>query len=272
MADWSLVVAHTEVARLPWLLVGTPHPALAGHVLTYTANDYSHDEPMDWRMAPLGAVTMSFDLESPAHTVHPVCGLRDRPLTMHGPPGRYQGMSIGLTPMAAHALLGVPLSEVANATVDATDVLGGRAKDLISRLQETGGWADRFRVLDEHLLGWLHNGPQLARPVEGAWRLLTASGGRMAISTLAEQVGWTRQHLVTRFRQQIGLAPKTVARVLRLHRASTMMTQPSPLPRSEIAHRCGYADQAHLNRDFRALTGMTPTEFVPVSPLEFRAY
>jgi AraC-like DNA-binding protein len=62
------------------------------------------------------------------------------------------------------------------------------------------------------------------------------------------------------------LGPKTVARILRLQRASLIMTQPSPPPAAEIAHRCGYADQAHLNRDFRALTGITPTEFVPVRP------
>jgi AraC-like DNA-binding protein len=269
MADWSIVVPHAEVSRIPLLMTATPHPKLAGHVLSYTGNDYSHDEPMDWQIAPLGAITVSFDLESPAHTLHPVCGLRDRPLTMHGPPGKYQGMSIGLTPMAAYALLRVPLSEVANATVDVTDILGARVKELIERLRECGDWAERFRIVDRHLLRWLDGGPELARPVFGAWHRLTVTGGRIPISALADEVGWTRQHLVTRFRQQIGLTPKTVARVLRLHRAAVMMVQPSPPPWSEIAHRCGYADQAHLNRDFRALTGTTPTEYVPTTPPPF---
>jgi AraC-like DNA-binding protein len=91
---------------------------------------------------------------------------------------------------------------------------------------------------------------------------LTASAGRLRISALADEIGWTRQHLNARFRDQIGLTPKTVARVARLHHAASLLAGPSPPPWSEVAVRCGYADQPHLNRDFRALTGCTPTDYL----------
>jgi len=86
------------------------------------------------------------------------------------------------------------------------------------------------------------------------------SSSRVRITELAEEAGWTRQHLTSRFRTEIGLGPKTVARVARLHRAVSLVGRPTPPSWAEVAHRCGYADQAHLNRDFRSLTGCTPTE------------
>lgn len=97
----------------------------------------------------------------------------------------------------------------------------------------------------------------------GAWRRLTGSHGRMRITALADELGWTRQHLATRFREHLGLTPKTVARLARLHRATSMLTSRSL---AEIAAACGYADQAHLNRDFRLLTGCTPTSTPPQDP------
>ncbi|SFP30434.1 Helix-turn-helix domain-containing protein [Amycolatopsis arida] len=103
----------------------------------------------------------------------------------------------------------------------------------------------------------------------GAWRRLVASDGRVRIEALAGEVGWSRQHLAARFRAQVGLSPKVVARIARLHRAVTLLTSPTPPPWSAVAQLRGYADQAHLNRDFRALTGSTPAEYVPTRPLPF---
>jgi transcriptional regulator GlxA family with amidase domain len=79
------------------------------------------------------------------------------------------------------------------------------------------------------------------------------------IDALADEVGWTRRHLNARFREQIGLSPKEVARLARLHRAASLL--PGASDWAEVAHRCGYADQSHLNRDLRALTGCAPTEY-----------
>ena len=51
-----------------------------------------------------------------------------------------------------------------------------------------------------------------------AWRRLEVSDGGPPIGELASQLGWSHRRLIERFREQIGLAPKTVARVLRFHR------------------------------------------------------
>ena len=143
------------------------------------------------------------------------------------------------------------------------DLLGAPAGLLAEQLAEAPDWAARFRLLDTVLLSRLRDGPALARPMHGAWQRLTGTHGRLRIAALADELGWTRQHLGTRFREHIGLTPKTVARLARLNLATTLLPRYAP---ADVALACGYTDQAHLNRDFRLLTGVTPTATVPADP------
>jgi transcriptional regulator GlxA family with amidase domain len=65
--------------------------------------------------------------------------------------------------------------------------------------------------------------------------------------------------LVARFRDEIGLPPKAVARLLRFERAGELA---GTMPWAELAFECGYYDQSHLINEFRAITGRTPVTFV----------
>jgi AraC-like DNA-binding protein len=89
-----------------------------------------------------------------------------------------------------------------------------------------------------------------------AWHLLVRSGGRSAIGRIAREVGWSHKHLITRFKQQIGVAPRTAARLVRLSTVWRHLDDGQSWAR--IAAESGYADQAHLIREFRRLTGTTP--------------
>jgi AraC-like DNA-binding protein len=60
----------------------------------------------------------------------------------------------------------------------------------------------------------------------------------------------------------VGLAPKTVARVLHFRRAVNLLRSAQTTRWVDIAHECGYYDQSHFNRDFRDLAGTSPGEFV----------
>jgi methylphosphotriester-DNA--protein-cysteine methyltransferase len=65
--------------------------------------------------------------------------------------------------------------------------------------------------------------------------------------------------LITRFRQQVGLPPKTVARLIRFGQVLRSIDQGRSWER--IAAESGYADQPHLVREFRRFTGTTPTDY-----------
>ena len=96
-----------------------------------------------------------------------------------------------------------------------------------------------------------------------AW-VWEVEGHRWSYESSAELVrdaGWSRRHFTSRFTRATGLRPKAFARVLRFQRAKELLVRPDA-SLAAIALDAGYYDQAHLNRDFRAFAGCTPTELM----------
>lgn len=120
----------------------------------------------------------------------------------------------------------------------------------------------RFAILDRELAARVLTARPPSAAVLCAWRRLVETGGRVSIGAIVGEVGCSRKHLITQFREEIGLPPKTLARVLRFGRAVRIIKQGRGARLTEIAHDCGYYDQAHFSRDFRAFAGVTPAELV----------
>jgi transcriptional regulator GlxA family with amidase domain len=90
----------------------------------------------------------------------------------------------------------------------------------------------------------------LASELRYAWRAV--GRGDDTVAEIAGRVGWSTRHLAGRFRTEVGLSPKAAIRVARFDRARRM-----PGRLADVAAACGYADQAHLARDFRAFAGVS---------------
>lgn len=188
-----------------------------------------------------------------------LAGLHAGPATIHHD-GTQRGIQLALSPLRLAKLLGVPAGELAGRAVELGDVVGDRAAARLSeRLHAEQRWPDRCRVVEETLLGGLgrHERRRDVRPeVERAWTRLAASGGTTRIRDVAAEVGWSTRHLEQEFIAAVGLAPKTVARIIRFERSAALVaTGERP---GVVAARCGYADQAHLTREWQRLAGTTP--------------
>jgi AraC-like DNA-binding protein len=265
-----LHVARHESPELSWEMVtreaATPLRAL---VRNYTGYVEHTAEPLVRREVPSGDVTLIISPDTelrlpdvrdearpPARHRSFVAALSDTySLVEHG--GYQHGIEVRLTPLGARALFGVPMHELANEVVELDDLLG--SNELVERMWDAGGWERRFAVLDD-ALARVDREP--SREVAWAWGRLRASSGRVEIGALARELGWSHRRLIARFREHVGLAPKTVGRVLRFERVSRLLRH-TPAPRlAEVAFECGYYDQAHLNRDFREFAGTTPGEYL----------
>ncbi|GAA1833916.1 AraC family transcriptional regulator [Pseudonocardia ailaonensis] len=175
--------------------------------------------------------------------------------------GHQAGMQVDLSPLGAFVLLRRPMAELTNEVPELDLLDDPELAALADRLAGDPGWAARFARLESFLGARLLAGaarepdPEVAH----AWQLLVHRSGDVGIEALAAETGWSRRHLLTRFRSQVGLAPKTAARVLRFERASRLVVARPDL--AGVAADCGYSDQAHLTREFRALAGVTPTGY-----------
>ncbi len=184
-------------------------------------------------------------------------GLHTRPARI-AHPGRQSGIQLSLTPAGARTLLGCPAGALASLDVPLADVLGPAGADLIERVRAARGWPARFAVLEEALLRRVGYGR--ARPeVLEAWRLTTASAGRLPVAEVAARVGWSVRHLEQCFRAETGLGPKEAARVARFDRARRALAGRAAagarLDLAGLAGATGFADQAHLTREWRASPG-----------------
>ncbi|GAA2162529.1 helix-turn-helix domain-containing protein [Actinomadura napierensis] len=250
---------------------GRPHSALRPFLRAYQGYWEPEAVPSRMRTLPTRSAVVIVNLGPPMRLEVPGPGaaaeLRSFAAGMHdghgaySTPGGQHGVQLDLSPLGAYTLLGVPMARITNAAVELPDLLGPAASALVERLAATPSWADRFDLLDAFLLRRLEIGPEPDPEVARAWRLLRGSDGAVGVLRLAEDVAYGRRHLTQRFTEQAGLPPKVMARVLRFQRAVELLSRHG-LGLADAAALSGYYDQAHLNREFRALSGCTPSELL----------
>jgi len=91
-------------------------------------------------------------------------------------------------------------------------------------------------------------------------RVLAMAAAGTPVAVMADRLGLSPRQLHRRCLPVFGYGPRLLARVLRLHRALDQARAGTPLVR--VAADCGYADQAHLSREVRALAGTTPRDLL----------
>ncbi|WP_433561891.1 helix-turn-helix domain-containing protein [Nocardia sp. CA-151230] len=166
-------------------------------------------------------------------------------------------VQVRLSPLIAGPLLGVSLAELSGALVP-LDALWGRESALIrERLAETRSWEQRFALIEALLARRYAAAPAADPEVVWAWRRIRSGHGLVRVDALADELGWTRKRLWSRFQTQLGLPPKRAATLVRFdHAVHRLAAGTDP---ARVAAETGYADQSHLHRDIVAFSGITPT-------------
>jgi AraC-like DNA-binding protein len=253
-----------------WELASRPPQAvLARYVRGY--QDYREDEaPVARREVPTGDIAViiswgaTLDVSGPRYErLQPtsfVVGVHDAYAVVE-PREPWAGMQVDFTPLGAQMLLGVPMVELTNRLVALEDVWGPDTGHLVDRLYEAAGSDARFDILESELLARLDRARAPSPEIDWAWRRLAATHGEVEIGALARELGCSRRHLAARFREQVGVPPKLLARILRFRRVLELIERDGAGGWAEVAVRCGYYDQSHLNRDFAEFAGHSPGEY-----------
>ncbi|MBR0716581.1 AraC family transcriptional regulator [Bradyrhizobium liaoningense] len=185
-----------------------------------------------------------------------VAGLFPGPVLIESD-GRAACVQVDFTPLGAYRFYGGAVPDLTARMVGLGDVLGQDGRCLSEMVAEAEGWQRRFEIVENFVLRRaVHEpSPAIAAALDRLWR----SAGTVRIGEIAADIGWSRKHLARRFHYEIGVAPKTLAQMLRFHRACALARTSAAGGWAAIAVEAGYADQAHLVRDFRVFSGETPT-------------
>lgn len=161
-----------------------------------------------------------------------------------GPGGSYVGLR--LPPGTGPAVFGVPAAELVGQRVALADVWSAARSRQISDSAAGGAIGG---ALEKVALTRLES----ARPDPVAARVVEALDAGRGVRGIAADLNLSERQLHRRCLAAFGYGAKTLGRIRRMQRALAM---PASVPAAAVAAAVGYADQAHLTREVRALTGV----------------
>jgi len=167
-----------------------------------------------------------------------------------------------LKPWGAWRLLREPMREVSCRVPLIDDIWGNDAQRLATRLAEAPNLYARFDLLEDHLRRRIDFRRKADAGVLEASRRMLDTQGRVRIDSLCRRLGTSRVTLSRKFREQVGLTPKTYARVVRISSLMTHLARAGGDSWAMLAEDFGYHDQAHLAHDFQDFCGATISEYL----------
>lgn len=173
------------------------------------------------------------------------------------PQGPFGVIVVCLKPESAIRILGAPPEEFADDKIDLRCVFGSNKVSLLEeRLAQATCSAERIAHVEAFLIAHLRcEKPQSA--AHGAATYLRQQPA-LSMSWLASKLDISRRHLSRSFRATFGMSPKRFARIARVEKVLAARFHGSAW--ADVAYACGFADQAHMIRDFHNLVGQSPDD------------
>ena len=177
-------------------------------------------------------------------------------------PARCHFLSIRFTANGYYKLLRMPQCEFTDCFYNLDDVIDRRMEDLIPLLQNESHVRQRFQIVSR----WLQREfCQKDIPENLLSDFLIKSLNKSpesSVKQLVQKTGFTRKHLVHRFKKEAGLTIKEYQKILRIYRVLKQIDKASHISWAKLAGRFGFYDQSHFIKNFKQYTGLTPTDYL----------
>lgn len=176
--------------------------------------------------------------------------------------GGAECIQIDFTPLGAYRFFGMPMSELAGRIVTLYELGDRGIGELRDRLAQQSDWDRRLEIAEEFVADRLRASRPASMEIAWAYEQILECRGAIRVGEVADRLDWSRKHLNDRFREEVGVGPKSLARMARFNHALTLARDAADCW-AGIAMAAGYSDQAHMVREFREFGGITPTSLTP---------
>jgi AraC-like DNA-binding protein len=245
-----------------------PSPLLAPYVKHYWLLKTVGDSTALARTVPTGMMSMIFHrgerlLSVYENEFHPRAFLSGQEKTFADLQydGQVNMISVVFRPVGVRAFFNLPINKIAGLRLTAGDIEDKELLELENSLTSVEN--DKLCILsiEQFLLKRLtrlaeHN----LKRIETAIRLINS--GEAEVARLADSACLSTKQFSRIFSEYIGSNPKEFSRTIRFQRALHILENSPQTPLTALAYECGYFDQSHLIKDFKTLSGYTPSEYL----------
>ena len=175
--------------------------------------------------------------------------------------GQVHVFTILFQPAGLNQLTGIDMRSLVNEDPMAADVLGTSAVGLDDAVRAAKDFPARVRAAERWLDARLNSRATTDEAISFASGLLVEAGGQIRIDELIRQSGLSASQFQRRFANQVGITPKSYARLIRFDRVLVARRNSPERSWTDILHEFGYFDQAHFIREFHMFAGISPTGF-----------
>lgn len=157
--------------------------------------------------------------------------------------------------------LNFPLNEISDKVTEMADIWGGQFDSIRNEIMDGHTPEKRIATLEKCLL-------RIGKPrfainpcIEYAVQHIKNSTNGSTIKSLIEKIGYSHKHFVHLFEKNVGTTPKVFSRIVKFQQALQMLEKNQPIDWLQIAHDCGYYDQAHFINEFKRFSGINPSAY-----------
>lgn len=171
-------------------------------------------------------------------------------------------VGIHFKPGGLYALLQIPMKELNNQIVEADLLIKYLTAELEDKVQQAKTEEEKVAVISHILLKKLagkETGNLLASQLT---QYIIATKTKMNVRALAHELDLNYKSLERKSSAIIGVTPKRLTAVIRFYHVLKAVKDTEKTDWKEVAHACGYYDQAHLINDFKKYTNLPPDEFI----------
>lgn len=163
-------------------------------------------------------------------------------------------------PYAIPALFEMPANELTNQMLTLNLLLGRKGIELAESIFLTNNFKERVDIMIRFLTNQIRLTKPLDERILNAVHFINAQNGNTNTESLTKTVFLSERQLQRKFKEMVGLSPKSYSKIVRFEYAKNCFETNSQ-PLTDIAISSGYYDQAHFNQDFKTLSGYNPKEY-----------
>jgi AraC-like DNA-binding protein len=213
------------------------------------------------QVMPVPTLDVVFTLDSSGRALSGVSGARSKVFLLDTSLP-FSAIGIHFRPGGGFPFFPIPVGELHNQTVALDTLWGAFAGTVSDQLWEARSVEARFRILERALVARARGQCDRHPAVTHAVALFDQSHGALSVGCVVRRTGVSQRRLIELVWNEVGLSPKRYCRVRRFNDVLRRIEPLADVDWTDVAHVCGYFDQAHFNHDFRAFAGLSPSEYL----------